>query len=60
MQVLLLCSNYAYFIIEKHLKLERDKHPPTGVRLSLHYIFTAVTDGQNVTVLMLVTVDLLL
>ena len=71
MQVLLLCSNYAQitltsnyayfklcsFIVKKHLRTRRGTNiPPTGIRLFLLFILTAVTDGQNVTVLMLVDV----
>ena len=51
--VLLLCL---YFIIEEHLELEEGQKsvPPTGICLSPLFIVAAVTDGQNVTVLMLV------
>jgi len=52
MQVLLLCL---YFIIEEHLELEEGQKsvPPTGICLSPLFIVAAVTDGQNITVLML-------
>jgi len=55
--VLKLCLFHNW---ENTSNLKRNKHPPTGVCLSPLFILTAVTDGQNVTVLMLVTVDLLL
>ena len=55
MQVLLLCLYYAHFIIEKTRWIWRGTNvPPTGICLSLLFIVAAVTDGQNVTVLMLV------
>jgi len=71
MQVLLLCSNYAQitltsnyayfklcsFIVQKISQTQRGTNiPPTGIRLFLLFILTAVTDGQNVTILMLVDV----
>jgi len=52
MQVLLLCS----FHIIKHLKLEEGQHLSPGVCLFPLSILTAVINGQNVTVLMLVAV----
>jgi len=53
MQVLLLCLYYAHFIIEKTRWIWRGTNvPPTGICLSLLFIVAAVTDGQNVTVLM--------
>ena len=59
MQVLLLLSYYAHFMIEKTPQTQRGMNIfPTGVYLSLHFILTAVTNGQNVTVLMLVVVCL--
>ena len=58
MQVLLLCY-YAHFMIEKTPQTQRGTNiPPTGVRLSPLFILAAVTDGQNVTVLMLVVASL--
>ena len=60
MQILLLCSNYAhYLIVEKTPHTRRGTNiPPTGVCLSLLFIITAVSNGQNVTVLMVVAVGL--
>ena len=53
MQVLILCSNYAQFVIESCTQ-SRTNNPPTGIPFSLLFILTVVTEGQNVTVLMLV------
>ena len=59
MQVLLLRSYYAHFMIEKMPQTQRGTNiPPTGVHLSPLFILTAVTDGQNVTVSMLVIASL--
>jgi len=59
MQVLLLCSYYAQFLIEKTPQTWRGTNiPHTGVHLSPLFILTAVIDGQNVTVLMLVVASL--
>jgi len=55
MQVLLLCS----YTVEKTPQNQRRTNlPPTGVHLSPLFILAAVTDGQNVTVLMLVVASL--
>ena len=44
MQVLLLCSYYAQFLIEKTPQTQRGTNiPPTGVHLSPLFILTAVT-----------------
>ena len=49
--MIILCSFHNW---ENTLNLKREKVPPTGICLSLLFIVAAVTDGQNVTVLMLV------
>ena len=72
MPVLLLCSYYAHFIIENRTQrgtsiafpsicmstLSLSLLSPAGVRLFPLFVLTAVTDGQNVTVLMLVVASL--
>ena len=59
MQVLLLCSYYAHFMIEKTPQTRRRTNiPPTGIHLSTLFSLAAITDGQNVTVLMLVVTSL--
>ena len=54
MQVLLLCSNYAHSLLIKRLELEEGQ--TSGAHLSPLSILTAVINGQNVTVFMLVAV----
>ena len=52
-------SYYAHFMIEKTPQTRRGTNiPPTGVCLSPLFILAAVTDGQNVNVLMLVVTSL--
>jgi len=59
MEIMLLCSYYAHFMIEKTPQTrKRPNIPPTGVHLSPLFILAAVTSGRNVTVLMLVVTSL--
>jgi len=61
MHILLLCSNYAHYIVQKTPQnLRGTSIRPTGICLSPLFVLTAVTDGQNVIALMLVAVNLLL
>jgi len=53
-QALLVCSNNAHATIEKTRK--GNNIPPTSIHHSLLFILAAVTDGQNVTALMLFAV----
>jgi len=56
--MLKLCS-LLILIVEKTPQTRRGTNiPPTGVCLSPLFIITAVSDGQNVTVLMVVAVGL--
>ena len=56
MHVLLLCSYYAHFIIEKTPRTWRGTNvPPTGICLSPLFIVNAVTDGHHIKISMQVT-----